>query len=307
MKVLLACDDTLPFRFKLPTILDIETRGQRLRTPGSEASYCLKNATFLKHINEAIYFLKKAVEMDPTYLPARVNVSSVLIMAGEYSNAISVTDEILKIQPQNSEALNNKAVALYVFGRANNLDTADHSIEMLRGISTKNPSFSDALYNMASIQSERGRNVSATETWKKFIKVEPTGIYAQVVREKIGMKADDKRAIEKVSEMKPPIKLGEIKGETEKALRGMKKKEFAIGPFIGVVYEGGGIKVFAIDNTVEIVETEPEKEIDIRKAYGEPVKKIKTLYGLTLVYNSFAIDVVGSKVKKIVYFKREVI
>jgi tetratricopeptide (TPR) repeat protein len=307
MKVLSACDETLPFRFKLPTILDIETRGERLRTPGSEASHCLKNATFLKHINEAIYYLKKAVEKDLIYLPARVNVSSALIIAGEYSNAIGVTDEILKIQPQNSEAMNNKAIALYLFGRANNLDTADHSIEMLIGISTKNPGFSDALYNMASIQSERGRNASAMETWKKFIKVEPTGIYAQVVREKIGMKGDDKRPIEKASEMRSPIKLGEIKGETEKALRGMRKKEFAIGPFIGVIYEGGGIKVFAIDNTIEIVETEPEKEIDLRKAYGEPVKKIKTLYGLTLVYNSFAVDVADGKVRKVVYFKRETI
>jgi len=154
---------------------------------------------------------------------------------------------------------------------------------------------------------ERGRSASAVETWKKFIKVEPTGIYAQVVRERIGMKADQKPPHEKASEMRSPIKLGEIKGETERVLKGMRKKEFAIGPFIGVIYEGGNIKVFAIDNTVEIVETESEKEIDFRKITGEPVKKIKTLYGLTLVYNSFAADVVDGKVKKIIYFKRETI
>jgi len=307
MKVLFACDETLPFRFKLPTILDIETRGLSLRTPGSEASQCLKSGIFLENINKAIDYLKKAVERDPIYLPARVNVCSALIMAGNYSNAISFADEVLKIQPQNPEAINNKAIALYLFGRVNNLDTADHSIEMLKGISTKNPNFSDALYNMASIQSERGRNASAIETWKKFIKVEPTGIYAKMVREKLGMKTDDRRPIEKASEMKSPIKLGEIRGETKKVLEGMKKKEFAIGPFMGAIYEGGKIKVFAIDNTIEIVETESEKEIDLKKAYGEPSKKITTLYGLTWVYGNFAVDVVDSKVKKIVYFKRETI
>ncbi len=310
MRVLSSCDETLPVRFKLSTILDIETLGGKLRAPGAEASLCLKNETFLKHIHEAIRFLKIAVEMDPTYLPARVNLSSALIMAVEYSKAIGVLEEVLKIQPGNPEALSNKAIALYLFGKANNIDTADNSIGTLKEISGKYPSFNDALYNMASIQSERGRNAAAIESWKKFLKIESTGVYAQVAKERLGIKSNEKVSFGKKSEMQPPIKLGDIRGEAEKILQGMKRKEFTIGEFNGEVYEGKGIKVLSIDRTVEIVEKEIDKPTNLsefNKTHGEPLKKIKNLYSTTLVYSDFAVDVLDGKVKKVIYFKREVI
>jgi tetratricopeptide (TPR) repeat protein len=305
MRVLSNCDESLPLRFKLPTLLDIDTLGGKLRTWGSEASSCLKQEIFLKHINSSIHYLKIGSEMDPTYLPGRINLSSALIISGEYAKAMSILDEALKIQPGNPEALCNNAVALYLFGKVNNIETGDNALGLLRDVSEKNPSFGDAIYNMASVQSERGRNAAALETWKRFLKVEPTGIYAQVAKEKLGIKSEDKPPVRKGPEMKSPVKLGDIKGETEKILKGMKRKEFAVGSFTGEIYEGGNTKVFSIENTVEIVETETDKDIDYRKAYGEPLKKMKTLCGLTLIYSNFAVDVVGGKVRKIAYFKRE--
>jgi tetratricopeptide (TPR) repeat protein len=308
MKVLSNCDESLPLRFKLPTILDIDTLGGRLRTWGSEASACLRHETFLKHIQISIYYLKTAAEMDPIYLPPRINLSSALIMSGEFAKAISVIDEAIKIQAGNPEAQGNKAVALYLFGKVNNIDTTDNALGLLREVSEKNPAFSDALYNMASIQSERGRNAAAIETWKRFLKIEPTGVYAQVAKEKLGIKSDDKTPMKRASEMKSPIKLGDIKGETEKVLKGLKKKEFNIGEFKGEIYEAKNIKFLTIDNTVEIVEEETNKPINLSefyKTYGEPVRKIKNLYGMTLIYNNFGVDVVDGGIKKTVYFKME--
>jgi tetratricopeptide (TPR) repeat protein len=308
MKVLLNCDELLPLRFKLPTILDIDTLGGRLRTWGSEASACLRHETFLKHIQISIYYLKTAAEMDPIYLPARINLASALIMSGEFAKAMSVIDEAIKIQAGNPEALCNKAVALYLFGKVNNIDTTDNALGLLREVSEKSPAFSDAIYNMASIQSERGRSTAAIETWKRFLKIEPTGVYAQVAKEKLGIKSDDKTPMKRASEMKSPIKLGDIKGKTEKVLKGLKKKEFTIGEFKGEIYEAKNIKFLTIDNTVEIVEEETNKPINLSefyKTYGEPVKKIKNLYGMTLIYNNFGVDVVDGGIKKIVYFKRE--
>jgi len=304
------CDEALPLRFKLPTILDIDTLGGKLRAPGGEASLCLRNETFLKHINEATRYLKIASEMDPTYLPSRINLSSALIMVGEYTNSMAVIDEALKIHPDHPEAMNNKAVALYLFGRVNNIDAADNALEILRKIAVRNPSFSESLYNMASIQSERGRNAAATESWKKFLKVESTGIYAQVAKKRLGIKSDEKIPLGKKSKMESPIKLGDIKGEVEKILQGMKKKEFAMGEFNGEVYEGKGIKVLTIDRTVEVVEKENDKPTnfsEFNKTHGEPLKRIKNLYGITLVYGDFAVDVLDGKVKRVIYFKRETI
>jgi hypothetical protein len=231
-------------------------------------------------------------------------------MVGEYTNSLAVIDEALKIHPDHPDALNNKAIALYLFGKVNNIDAADNALEILRKISIKNPSFGDPLYNMASIQSERGRNAAATESWKKFLKIESTGVYVQVAKGRLGIKSDEKVLLEKRSKMESPIKLGDIKGEAEKTLQGMKKKEFAMGEFNGEVYEGKGIKVLTIDRTVEIVEKEIDKPTNLsefNKTHGEPLKRIKNLYGITLVYGDFAVDVFDGKVKKVIYFKREVI
>lgn len=246
--------------------------------------------------------------MDPTYLPARINLSSAWILAGEYPKAIGVIDEILKFHPQKPEALSNKAVALYLFGKANNIDTADQAIAILKEVSDKSPSFSDALYNMAFIQSERGRNAATLETLKRFLRMEPTGVYAQAAIERLGIKSEGKAPVKIAAEMKSPVKLGDIKGETEKALRGMKQKRLILGGFRGEIYERSGIKVLAIDETVEIVEREADKPIsllEVNKTYGEPMKKINSLYGMTLIYNDFGVDVMDGKVKKVIYFKRE--
>ena len=88
----------------------------------------------------------------------------------------------------------------------------------------------------------------------------------------------------------------------------MKKKEFTIGEFKGEIYEAKNIKFLTIDNTVEIVEEETNKPINLSefyKTYGEPVRKIKNLYGMTLIYNNFGVDVVDGGIKKTVYFKME--
>jgi hypothetical protein len=51
-----------------------------------------------------------------------------------------------------------------------------------------------------------------------------------------------------------------------------------LGAFSGEIHEGSRIKVLAIDETVEIVETEGDKLItigDFIKTYGEEITEIK--------------------------------
>ncbi len=310
MEVLSACDESLPLRFKLSTILDLETLGSKLRNRGSESSSCLKDETFLKYINEGIRHFRIAVDMDPVYLPARVSLSSAFILSGEYANAMSVSDEALKIQPGNPEAMNNKAVALYLFGKVNNIDTADHAVGLLREASKTNPSFSDPAYNTASIQSERGRSAAASQEWMAFLSLEPAGIYARAASERLGVKTDEKFSKRKITDMKSPITLGKIKGETEKALKGMQRKMFSIGAFTGEIYEGNRLRALVIDGTVEVVEEELETRTtlrEFRETHGDPAKLTTTTHGQALVYGNFGIDVVNGSIRKIFYFKRETI
>ncbi|MCX8116572.1 MAG: tetratricopeptide repeat protein [Desulfobacterota bacterium] len=310
MKALFSCDEALVLRFKLPAILDTESLGTKLRASQKEPLYCLKNRTFLKHIEEATRHLQRATEMDPTYLPAKINLSSVWIMLEEYPKALGVVDEVLRVDPHHPEAMSNKALALYLFGKANNIETADQAIGILQEVLKKNPLFTDAIYNIGFILSDRGRKAASEEFFRRFLKSEPTGIYAQAARQRLGIKNEPPKTAEKRSEMRPPIMLGEIKGESERQLRGMKQKPFSVGPFRGVIYEGPHLKVLAIDHTIEVVEKELEAPLtskDFFKNHGEPLRKLKGLLGTTLIYNNFGVDVVDGKIEKVLYFKGETI
>lgn len=305
MKALAACDKSLALRFKLPSVLDTETAGKTLRSGDSGASSCLSNEIFQKHIKTAIKHFETAKDKDLTYMPSRINLLSALIMEGDYTKAMAVADEALKIQPQNADAMNNKAIALYLWGKANNMDTADKAIEILNGILSKEPVFSSAFYNIAAIQSERGMEAAATEAMKSFLKIEHTGAFADAVKKGLGLKSDDRVSVPGTTTTESPLNPGDITGETKKILQGMKKREFSTGGLSGEIYEGDGIKVLVIDDTVEIVETISNKPVDIadfRKKNGEPVREVQTLPGASLVYEDFIADVVDGKVDRMVYF-----
>lgn len=308
VKALAGCDESSALRFKLSTILDPDTLAKGFRSRGAAEATCFEDPLFQEHIKEAIRHFELAMGKDLTYMPARINLMSALILSGEYSKAMGVADEALRITPGSIETLNNKAVALYLFGKSNTIDTADNAIGILKGVLNKEPSLSEALYNIASIQAERSRNASAQDTWRQFLTIEPTGVYADNVRKKSGIKTGKKKIAGKAVLLKPPFPLGEIGTQGEKRLKDTRPTSFAVGKFSGEIYELGEIKLLVIDGSVEIVETIPDTEVDIskfKKNTGEPVKVIKGLYSASLIYDNFAVDVMGGKVKKIIYFARE--
>lgn len=135
LKALSDCDELLPVYFKLPMVLDSETTAQRLReTSISEGAACFQNETYQANLQEAIHFFEEAEKKEATYLPARINLSTALIMSGEYAKAISVADETLKVDPKSPEALNNKAVAEYLYGKKNKTENPN-ALAMLKTIS----------------------------------------------------------------------------------------------------------------------------------------------------------------------------
>jgi len=81
-------------------------------------------------------FFEEAGKKETTYLPARINLSTALIMSGDYAKAISVADETLKVDPNSPEALNNKAVAEYLFGKKNKAENPN-ALAMLKSISAQ--------------------------------------------------------------------------------------------------------------------------------------------------------------------------
>ena len=308
IKALSFCDADLPYRFKLSTFIDPETYAVKLR--GFGESDCFKDKVFLRYIKRALEYLKLAVDKDHTYLPARINMSSALIMAGEYSRAISVTEEVLRIDRENAEALNNNAVALYLYGLSNNIDTVDKAIEILRKVVGLNHNFGNPVYNIATIYSERGKDASASDTWKAFLKIESTGDFANVARRNLGIELKENDVAASLTGPEPPFKPGEeIKGELEKMLGKMKVREFSIGGSTIEIYEENDLRILARDFIVEVVEKVYDKGVrteEFKTEYGKPLRVMnKYGGGAILIYDDFAVDVIDEKVRKVIYFKKK--
>jgi tetratricopeptide (TPR) repeat protein len=308
IKALSFCDADLPYRFKLSTFIDPETYAVKLR--GFGESDCFKDKVFLRYIKRALEYLKLAVDKDHTYLPARINMSSALIMAGEYSRAISVTEEVLRIDRENAEALNNNAVALYLYGLSNNIEGAsDNAIEIMRKVVGLNHNFGNPVYNIATIYSEEGKDASASDTWKAFLKIESTGDFANVARRNLGIELKENDVAASLTGPEPPFKPGEeIKGELEKMLGKMKVREFSIGGSTIEIYEENDLRILARDFIVEVIEKVYDKGVrteEFKTEYGKPLRVMNKYGGAILIYDDFAVDVIDGKVRKVIYFKKK--
>ena len=308
IKALSFCDADLPYRFKLSTFIDPETYAVKLR--GFGESDCFKDKVFLRYIKRALEYLKLAVDKDHTYLPARINMSSALIMAGEYSRAISVTEEVLRIDRENAEALNNNAVALYLYGLSNNIEGAsDNAIEIMRKVVGLNHNFGNPVYNIATIYSEEGKDASASDTWKAFLKIESTGDFANVARRNLGIELKENDVAASLTGPEPPFKPGEeIKGELEKMLGKMKVREFSIGGSTIEIYEKNDLRILARDFIVEVIEEVYDKGVrteEFKTEYGKPLRVVNKYGGAVLIYDDFAVDVIDGKVRKVIYFKKK--
>ncbi|MCP4353959.1 MAG: tetratricopeptide repeat protein [Desulfobacterales bacterium] len=175
IKNLAKCDRNRAYRFKLTATTDTETRA------GLYKSQCGQSL-----FRQAIRHLENACDKDDYYVPARVNLSSALIMAGKYSRAMAVLDEALEIRKDDPEILNNRAIAMYLLGPSIKVDMFRQSVDALKHVIKENPVFSDAYYNLARLRFERGRNAASGETWKKYLKLESSGVYANIARDILG-------------------------------------------------------------------------------------------------------------------------
>lgn len=306
------------YEWKLATLLDTETRAGEFRGSSGDPM-----DRFKEEIQKAIRNFEYACETDRFYVPARVNLSSALIMKGEYAKAAAISEEALELEADDPRALNNMAVARYLDmlnpsdpmniyrARREKLKDlfAEEAIEVLRDIAGKHQGFSAPYYNIARILTQNGDD--AGESWKKFLDIEPSGIYAKMVREAAGIKekASVIREMRRFSE-EPPVKIGEIDNKTEAQLDEMSKQTFELEDVDGEYYSGEAFQVLVLDGTVELVETSVKKEMrykDVISEYGEPERVfINDVSNETvLVYEAFALDIQEGVTTGVAYFSRE--
>lgn len=304
MRELSSCDPAATRRFMLPAILDDNTLASGFRTKG----LCLDNENFRRLIVNAITHLEMAVSKDPLYLSSALNLTSALIMAGEYTKALATADSALKTAPDNPQAISAKSVALYLFGSNSSLDTADTALSMLNRVASQHKGLPELYYNQATIALERGRDATAKDAFRSFLAVEPTGPYASEARKRAGLNLLPAQpdTAEKRTRFRSPVKLGLISGETALRLKLASRRSFRIGRTSVDIYELKGIKALAVNSSIELVEALPDPGYSrklLQKEYGPPLRLVQTTSGEVLVYGNGAAEVRDGVVSSFLFFE----
>ena len=305
------CDKERAFQFKLSTLLDTKTLAKPINKRSKNTSDCYEMTIFKEHIQYAIHYFKSACEKDPYYLPSRINHSSALIIAKDYSGAMSSIDKALNIHPKNKNCLNNRAVAMYLLGLQIKVDMFKQSYDILINLTKEYKNYSDAYYNLARILTERNRFAASHDKWNNFLGLEHFGIYANIARKSLGMKeiVVKKKDASKTNLFgKSPVNLGLLNKKTKKQLASLKKISFELGNVSGAFYLGNQIKVLVLENTIELVDNVIKNEISLQKAkeyFGSPLKVINTYSDTnekSLIYNNMVFDIKNDLIERVVYF-----
>jgi tetratricopeptide (TPR) repeat protein len=300
------CDGRLIVRFKLPTIIDPNSRVSHLRS-GAGASPCFETRNVKRHLQEAERNLEEAVAMDSSYLPARLNLFSVHAVAGKGAQALVEAEGALEIDDEDPRARGARAVALYLYGEQSGLSTADTAIEQLEALQREGERDSTIAYNRAAMLSERRRVQAAREAYTSYLKLEPHGIFADAARDYLGEDPDLPRGTPgKPETPQPPLNLGELsRAALQSRFAGVRFANFAVGNFSGVFIHFPGGQALAIDDVVELVEERvqpPLPEPDAVARYGKVTATIDAASEKIVLYGGFGLVSQSNQVVARLYF-----
>ncbi|MBF0289946.1 MAG: M48 family metalloprotease [SAR324 cluster bacterium] len=306
MGVLTGCGRNPAMAFDLPTILEENTRGRRL--VGKQDKDCINLEKGMKSLSRANVYLKKAVDMAPHRIQTRINFSSSLIRAGNYSAALGVLQPALANEPDNPMALNNKAVALYLYGEQENIETFKQAQSILKELNRKH-SLSFAKFNESHFQKNPRENLRLLESI-------PSDTDHDRSVSRSSMHSTTKSIMpggQTTAFFTPPIPLGIESGSSSKKLNLVNPwQNFMLGKFKGGIHYSDSIKALvSMDSkymrTLEIIEI-PVKDSfskeQLLRIKGLPSRVVQGALVTTFVYADFAVDFKSDEAITMLYYNR---
>lgn len=310
------------YQFKLSVAIDYSTMSENIH-PRGEKDY-LKDKDISGYINKAVEYFELAAARDAYDRGCRYNLAAALILKKDYAYALGACDYILKQDPQDIDALNNKAIAFYYYGQSEGLDTTQKAIQMLETAYQLKPSSVEVLYNLASLKEKRNRLSGAKLYWEKYLNqdITPRDNYYNYVYNKLYGKAPSISIVTiGVPHIPSGIMLGEDLAVVEKKWGKDNMETYKLGNerndkndnwFINLqVMVKDNIRLIVIDDTVELVEEEsrPDKAEDMNyllKKLGAPTKIVHHSSGSFYVYKDkgFSIKEIEGKAYSTIWFER---
>ena len=127
-------------------------------------------------LDEAIWLLKHATELDPNFHDAYHNLAVILTQNGRLNEAVELYKKVIGLYPRHYRAHNALAAVYMQMGQ---LDEAEREYQASLAI---NPPYADANTNYAVLMVQRGRRNEALELYTRAIQSESTAVEALIGR-----------------------------------------------------------------------------------------------------------------------------
>lgn len=127
----------------------------------------------------------KAVEVDPTYLPAKAKLGKIYLIMGETAKAEKMDNEILAKQPHDAAGQTLKAAIMMHKG------DIDGAIKEVSQVVTTDPAQDDAVSLLAFLYSKQGNDAKAQTVLDKGIEANPKNITLRMARANLALKNKD--------------------------------------------------------------------------------------------------------------------
>ncbi|MEE8585092.1 MAG: tetratricopeptide repeat protein [Acidobacteriota bacterium] len=311
-------DGWLIIRFRFPLSLDTQTVAGRTRLRGDRPSGDLsslahQNRQFQDLISEALRVFEAASSQDPLYLPARLNIVSAYLLAGEYEEAFLEAMDAMEAHPGNLRAEWASLLATFADGwesGASGKELASQAIEEMRALHERFPQSPEIAYNLASMLTTSRRLQEAEPVWGAFLKLEPSGPFAAEAHFRLGEDPGEAQ-IASVARTIPvsPLELGPVSSRTRQVLRQMDSSPLEAGDGLTrTAYENARLR--ALERNAQLMMVEEKLITNLSRAevlerHGPPLRRVSGRLGEFWGYSGFGFDFEGETASHLVYYHSE--
>jgi len=286
------------YLYWLPSMLDVTT-------PLEDLSYATKgkrNALaeiFLKNAKE---YFKLALDMEPSYLPANVNLAITTLYLGEIYEARAAIEKARQLAPLDLDIQGLRSVILYEEGaQSPYIDMWPYVIRQLENLAIEPNAPLSVHYNIARLLEKRGRT-GADKIWQKLAAANLPAPYQSLVCEKTDCPlAPPNKYPQKTWAL--PVELGAETSDNKTLRQWQKNGEVRLYDLYEEIYQHGSTEVLALGEQVEMVVLKAVENItrdDLADYCGQPLRQGRVVNGtLWSCHNNWTALVVDEKVKEV--------
>jgi tetratricopeptide (TPR) repeat protein len=129
---------------------------------------------------EAQRAYERALELDPAYVPAVINLGNLHYAQGHLDEARGCFERAIELEPTNAKARFNLGNLLHDRGEY------QAALILFRDAAALDPEFADAHFNLALTCEQLGRVEDAQRHWQRYLALDPAGEWAAIAREHLG-------------------------------------------------------------------------------------------------------------------------